>query len=189
VRRYFDQGRIADATALAKRCASAYSHHGLLTMGNLLYWQGRYNESLAFYKRCEERYNAPNVVVQWWLDYRSLTNDTRYDPEIEKRIRTLFPRGEESVTLRSFQNPPDEGVLIAEENDLIRAAGLKKGDVIVALNGRRVYDMRQYAYVRVQLKDPAMHFISWNGREYIERSASPPNHRFGVGFGSYKRNP
>jgi len=29
--------------------------------------------------------------------------------------------------------------------------------------------------------------IHWNGREYAEVTASPPNHRFGVQFKTYSR--
>jgi hypothetical protein len=140
---------------------------------------------MAYYRKIDERYDDPYAVVVWWADYRGRTNDVRFDSEIEKRMKSLFPRGVETVTLASFEGRPDEGVLIQSENDLIRETGLKKGDIIVALNGRRIYDMPQYVYVRCQLKDPSMHLICWDGQTYVERAASPPNHRFGVRFRSY----
>jgi tetratricopeptide (TPR) repeat protein len=185
VQYYFDQQRVADAESLANRAAATYSYAGLKTKGDLLYWQGHYEESMAYYRKIDERYDDPCAVVVWWADYRGRTNDVRFDSEIEKRMKSLFPRGVETVTLASFEGRPDEGVLIQSENDLIRETGLKKGDIIVALNGRRIYDMPQYVYVRCQLKDPSMHLICWDGQTYVERAASPPNHRFGVRFRSY----
>jgi len=187
VRYYFDQGRVAEAEQLADRAAEVYSHLGLKTKGDLLYWQGKYEESLECYRKIEERYDQPGVIIDWWVTYRGATNDTRYDSEVELRMKTLFPRGAEEVTLASFRNPPDEGVMIDGENDLLRAAGLKKGDIVVALNGRRAYDMPQYIYLRTKLEEPTMRLIHWNGRAYAEVTASPPNHRFGVQFKTYSR--
>jgi hypothetical protein len=185
VQYYFDQQRVADAESLADRAAATYSYAGLKTKGDLLYWQRRYEESMDYYRKLDERYDAPYAVVLWWADYRGGTNDTRFDAEIEKRMKSLFPRGVETVTLTDLTGRPDEGVVILTENDLIRETGLKKGDIIVALNGRRVYDMPQYVYVRCQLREPTMHLICWDGQQYVEHVASPPDHRFGVRFRSF----
>jgi tetratricopeptide (TPR) repeat protein len=182
---YFENNRMADAELLANRAADTYSYQGLKTKGDLLYWQGQYDESLSYYQKIDERYHAPYAVVQWWADYRGRTNDARFDAEIEKRMNTLFPRGVETVTLKSFEGQPDEGVKIRGENELIRQAGLKENDIIVAINGRRIYDLPQYLYVRSQLTNPEMHFICWDGQRYVERSASPPHYRFGVPFQSW----
>jgi tetratricopeptide (TPR) repeat protein len=184
---YFHHGRPAEAEQLADRVAEAYSFMGLKTKGDLLYWQGKYDASLDVYRQIEERYDRPGVITEWWADYRGSTNDARYDGEVEKRLKALFPRGVEKVTLDSFPKRPDEGVLIDGENELTRAAGLKKGDLIVALDGRRVYDLPQSIYVRLHLKDPALRLIVWHGRGFREVSASPPNHRFGVSFQPYSR--
>jgi hypothetical protein len=170
---------------LADQVADTYSQVGLKTKGDLLYWQGRYDESLAHYLKIEERYDQPGVIIDWWADYRGRTNDARYDGEMEKRLKILFPRGTETVTLASFQRPPDEGVRIEGESQHTAAAGLKKGDIIVALNGRRVYDLPQYLYVRAKAKDPSLRLIYWNGQSYADVTARPPNHRFGVAFRSY----
>jgi hypothetical protein len=33
--------------------------------------------------------------------------------------------------------------------------------------------------------DPHIAFIVWDGTNYVERTASPPNHRFGVPIKTY----
>jgi len=60
-------------------------------------------------------------------------------------------------------------------------AGLKKGDLIVALDDWRVYDLTQYYYVR-SLKSEPLKLLVWNGNRCSEVVADPPNRRFGVSF-------
>jgi len=67
-------------------------------------------------------------------------------------------------------------------------AGLKQGDVIVAIDGIRAHNFAQYSYVRDSKQSPELDLIVWQGSAYREIKASPPNHRFGVDFGDYKPN-
>ena len=76
-------------------------------------------------------------------------------------------------------------MLIEEENDLVQAAGLKRGDVIVAVYGVRVHDFQQYSYGRELQKTPELDLIVWQDGAYHELKPSPPNHRFGANFGDY----
>jgi hypothetical protein len=101
----------------------------------------------------------------------------------------LFPKGIEKVALRDFHGPPADGVVIRQENELLKAAGLKAGDVIVALFGIRVHDRQQYIYARELRQTPELDLIAWHGEAYREFRPSPPHHRFGVDFGDYQAKP
>jgi hypothetical protein len=116
------------------------------------------------------------------------TGDDRFEPEARKHLQQLFPKGVESVTLNDFQKPPTDGVLIKGENDLLRSAGLKAGDVIVAVYGVRVHNFRQYLYGAELKTTPELDLIVWQGDAYREFKPSPPDHRFGVAFRSYRSN-
>jgi hypothetical protein len=59
---------------------------------------------------------------------------------------------------------------------------MKKGDIIVALDGTRVYDMTQYQYVRELTNASVMNLIVWTGAKFEEKNANPPKHRFGLQF-------
>ncbi len=122
--------RVTNNPAAYERFMSrAAAQKGLyyFSLGDLLYWQGQYDASLDYYRKIEERYDRPGVITDWWADYRGRTNDGRYDSEVEKRMKALFPRGVEKVTLASFQKRPDEGVLIDGENERTQAAGQSGG--------------------------------------------------------------
>src|SRR5438128_9296910 len=149
----------------------------------------KYDEAMEYYRRNEERYNQPGPLVGFCVRYKAETGDSRYDKLVQERFKTLFPRGIEKVRATDFKSAPTEGVLISEENELLRQAGLKKGDIIVALDGTRVYDMTQYQYVRELTNASVMNFIVWTGAKFEEKNANPPKRRFGVQLLSDGRQP
>ena len=83
---------------------------------------------------------------------------------------------------------PTDGVSIQQQNELVTVAGLRAGDVIVALNGIRTRTFAQYLYVRDSLTGPELDLIVWQGGGYHEFRTSPPNHRFGVNLMITVRN-
>ncbi len=182
---YHRKGRLAEAEKLADRAAEVYSMAGLRTKARLMETLEKYDEAREYYSRIEERYEQAGPLVGFYVRYKAKTGNARFDPEVQKRLKTLFPRGIEKVGLPDFKAPPEQGVLIAEENELVQQAGLKKGDLILALDGIRVYDMTQYQYVRELTNAPQLTLLVWNGSEYSEKKASPPKRRFGAQFNDY----
>jgi tetratricopeptide (TPR) repeat protein len=176
---YLRNGRTNEAEALADRAAQVYSSIGLGTKAGLLETQAKYSEAFDYYRKIEERYDNPSQLVGFCVRYKAITGDTRYDDVVKKHLLTLFPRGLEKVELKDFTQPPVEGVLLPTDNDLLKKAGLKRGDIIVAVDGLRVYAIPQYQYVRDLTNAPVLTIIAWNGAEYTELNANPPKRRFG----------
>lgn len=183
---YWNVGKTNQAEQLAARAADTYSAAGLRTMGNLRFWQERYAESLEYYRKVEKRYHSSHAVLDWWYGYVTTTGKHTYDGEVEQRLDTLFPGGIRAVALGDFKAPPKTGVEIVDNSPLLTAAGLKPGQIIVALDGKRTENLMQYTYVRHLLEDDAMRLIVWQGAAgYVEVTASPPNHLFGVTLRNY----
>jgi tetratricopeptide (TPR) repeat protein len=185
VRYYLKKGQTDKAREIADEAGEVYSHVGLEAKGLFLEATTNYDGALEWYARIEERYHDSKPALNFCLRRMAFSSDQSYVEEVQKRIKTLFPRGLEKVTVKDFQGPPTDGVLIMAENDLIKTASLKKGDVIVAVYGVRVHHMGQYIYGRQLQQTPELELILWNGEGYRECRASPPNHRFGVEFGDY----
>lgn len=181
---YFKKGERAKAEELADRAAEVYSSSGLRAKADLMELQENYDEALKYFLRIEERYNNSGPVVGFCVRYKANTGDSRFDDLVKARMKALFPRGLEKAGLESFKAAPEEGVLITQDNELLREAGLKKGDIIVALDGLRVYDMTQYIYVRTLTNAP-LKLIVWEGSQYAEKNANPPKRLFGVQFRDY----
>ncbi|MCB1092945.1 MAG: hypothetical protein KDL87_15515, partial [Verrucomicrobiae bacterium] len=188
VSRYFDQGRREDAYRIADEMAEVYSFSGLKLKSDLLFRDGRFEESLELIKALDERYGAEEEVQGWYSAYQAKTGDRKYANLVDDFVNDLFPGGIQKAAIEDFAKspPPKDGVVFLERNAKTMAAGLSEGAVIVALNGQRVADFPQYRYLRSLLTHPDMHFIVWTGREYVERSARLDDHLFGVDMDTYE---
>lgn len=186
VRHYLKKGDTFKARAIADFGGEVYSYDGLEAEGIYFETTSNYPEAFDWYQKIEDRYEDSSPLIAFCLRYKTLTGNTQFDQELQKRLTKLFPNGLEKVALSDFHNPPADGVLIQEENDRLRSAGLRRGDVIVALNGTRTHTMNQYTCVRDSLTGPELDLIVWQDGAYHAIKASPPNHLFGVDFGDYK---
>jgi tetratricopeptide (TPR) repeat protein len=186
VQYYLKKGQIEKARQIADEGGKVYSEVGLEAKASFLEQTTNYDEAFDWYAKLEERYDDSGPLIAFCERYRNLTGDDRFELELKKRIKQLFPNGMEKVFLSDFHGPPADGVSIQQQNELVTAAGLRAGDVIVALNGTRTHKCAQYMFVRATLTEPELDLIVWQGGSYHEINASPPNHKFGVDFGDYR---
>lgn len=185
VQYYLKNSRTNDARREADFAGDVYSSVGLKAKAEFLEATGDYAGAFQWFSNIEERYDESGPLIAFCIRYKAKTGDTRYDGEVQKRLRKLFPKGIEKAEIADFQSPPMDGVLIREATDLAKASGLKVGDVIVAVYGIRVHNFAQYGYGRDTKSAPELDLIVWQGNGYHEIKASPPNHRFGGDFGDY----
>jgi tetratricopeptide (TPR) repeat protein len=187
VKYYLDKGEIQKAQRVADEAGEVYSSPGLEAKAEFLEATGKYAEAFEWYAKIEERYEKSGPLIEFCGRYKAKTGDTRFDAELKNRTAKLFPKGLEKVSLKDFQSTPTDGVLVREENDLLRKAGMKLADVIVAVNGLRVHNFPQYNYGRSADMTSEMTLIIWQANQYREVVANPPDHRFGVKMGDYRQ--
>jgi tetratricopeptide (TPR) repeat protein len=186
VRYYLAKGQTDRARQIADFAGEVYSEQGLESKALFFEATSNYDGAFDYYSKIEERYEQSQPLIEFCLRYQRLTGDTRFAPELKKRLSKLFPHGMERASLPDYHDVPADGVLIAQDGDLIRQAGLRAGDVIVGLNGQRTHTFDQYKYVRDSLTGPEMDLIVWQGGGYHEYREAPPGHLFGVEFTDYK---
>ena len=185
VRYYIKKGNTFKARAIADYAGEVYSLEGLDAEGIYFEAVSNYPEAFDWYKKIEDRYNDSGELIGFCIRHKASTGDAQFDQELQDQITKLFPKGLEKVSLADFQGPPVDGVLIQEQNDLLRDYGLREGDVIVALGGTRTHTFNQYTTIRASLTGPELDLIVWQSGVYHEIKASPPNLRFGADFGDY----
>ena len=99
----------------------------------------------------------------------------------------LFPNGVEKVTLASFNGPPKDGVIFLKDSQPLRNAGLKSGNILVAVDGSRVTNAKQYSFaLRCDPYNEKVTLIFWDGKNYREVHARVPNRHFEATFDSYE---
>jgi len=185
VRYYLKKGQTDKARQIADAASEVYSSVGLEAKATFLELTGDYGGAFEWYRKIEERYDDSSRLLEFCLRYKARTGDRRFEAEAQKRLKRIFPNGLEKVTFADFHGPPTDGVLIEEQTDRLTEAGLKTGDVIVAVYGIRVHNFAQYACGRALSEAPALDLIVWQGSAYHELKPSPPDHRFGGNFGDY----
>jgi tetratricopeptide (TPR) repeat protein len=184
---YLKKGDTEKARAVADNAGDVYSEVGLEAKADFLETTGDLDGAFEWYSKIEERYNNSGPLVSFCIRYKDKTKSTRFDNELQKRIKTLFPLGIQKVTLQDFQAAPTNGVVFEQDSDLLHSAGLSSGDVVVAVYGIRIYDTFQYNYGRDLYSTPELDLIVWINHDQVYREIknSPPNHRFGVKIHTY----
>lgn len=185
VRYYLKKGLTDKAREIANQAGEVYSAVGLEAKAFFFEATSNYDEAFKWYAKGEERYDDSSPLVDFCLRYKELTGDTRFDSELQQRIKKLFPKGVEKVSLSDFHNPPSDGAVFKGQSDLLTAAGLKEGAVVVAVYGIRAHNFKQYSYGRGLKDTPELDLIVWQDGAYREFKPSLPTHRFGVDMGDY----
>jgi hypothetical protein len=186
IQHYLDVGNTNRARELADFAGEVYSYRGLEAKAGFFERIEKYNDAFDWYQKIEERYENSRELMDFCIRYRQKTDDRRFEPELDKRLKKIFPKGMKKVSVSDFAQPPGYAVLINEDNDLLKKAGLKKGDVVVAVDGIQVFTLFQYAYVRDKGNSSDLKLIVWDGTKYREVNANPPNRRFKAEFRDYK---
>jgi hypothetical protein len=188
IKYYLKKGWIEDARKEADFAGDVYSSVGLLAKAEFFESVRDYTNAYTWYANNEERYGDSSSLINFCLRYKVLTGDARFDDQVHARIGKIFPNGIEKIRPDDLKSPPQDGVVVESESDLSRAAGIKQNNVIVAIDGVRVHDCRQYDYERALSNDPELDLMVWQGDGYHEIKASPPHHLFGVDLGNYPRS-
>ena len=187
IKYYLKKGERPKAQALADLAGEVYSAAGLEAKAGFLEATRDYDGAFEWYAKVEERYGESDPLIQFCARYEAKSGDSRFAGELKSRISKLFPQGIEKVSLTDFQAPPTSGVRVCEQNNLVREAGMRVNDVIVAVNGIRIHSMAQYKYARETEASPEMILVVWQGNQYRELKANLPDHQFGAIMSTYTR--
>lgn len=179
VRYDFDHGQQDEALSMAQKAAGVYSAAGIETYIWLLCKLNRYDEAEDWAGREEDRYggNEKELLYAGHPDH--------YPSQFAAEMKRLFPNGMASVSLASFKDPPQQGCVFQTSSPELEHAGLRVGDVVVALDSHPVFSEETYAFVRAMSDAPVMDLVIWRDGKYFEVKASPPNRRFGNNIVDY----
>ncbi|HWL52004.1 MAG TPA: PDZ domain-containing protein [Chthoniobacteraceae bacterium] len=182
---YYDHGRTDEALAVAKMAAEVYSHRGLEAMAELSEKMGNLAVAEEHFEKIRERYEDSAPLFLFYQRQSAKDPGSPYAPKMKTILGNTFPDGIREASLSDFSGAPRHGVLIAEENHLIRRNGLREGDIITALDGKNVESFPQYAFVRALKEEPAMELIVYRDGKYRTVNASAPGRRFNCDFQTY----
>jgi tetratricopeptide (TPR) repeat protein len=162
VRHYFLRGEHARATALAERAADVYSYRGLVTRADLHDWRGETRDAEEYYRRVATRYDDASELAGFYLRHG------RTGEEPARLLRNAFPDGLKRVSFPSLTTAPTEGVVLNEVGCAGEGAGLRDGDIVIAVDGILVRSYNQYRVARGARNGDAMQLTVWRNGRYLE---------------------
>jgi tetratricopeptide (TPR) repeat protein len=172
---YKSRGEDAKAREVADHNAEVYSLAGLFSALVLAIEEKDATRAMGYAKAISERYgNNSYLVAAAWGAGRD-----------EKALRSVFPEGLREVTAADFDPAlPLKGVRLKENSVTANAVGLKAGDVVLAVDGKRVETFDQYLLLMSSKLDPHTRIIYRRGKRIGELDCQIPDLRLDVDMGS-----
>jgi len=164
----YEHDRAAEAWRIATAAAETWSARGIASLAGLSERTGAYDKAEGLYRRIAERYEEESALLSFYLRAEA-RGDRRYAPAAAPIVSRLFPDGLSRVSIADFQagEAPDKGVKVEGPNRRLALAGLRDGDVVVAVDGYRVRNHQQYNVIRDLSRDQAMAFIYFRKGRYL----------------------
>jgi tetratricopeptide (TPR) repeat protein len=169
---YCDHGRIQRAREVAQIAADVYSQRGLETMAYFLERTGKYAEAEEQYKKVIERYGADHraSLDDFYIRHEHRVSDGLFAAQAKAAMAKVFPSGLERVAISDLTSPPvrGEGTWIDGKHQKTLHFGMQAGDQVVAVNGYRLRNQRQWDLLWSLDDKPAGTTIVWRQGRYVE---------------------
>lgn len=179
-------GRQAEAFEVASDAAGTASADGLTTLAWLREKRGQWREAEALQKENAQHYDNPKELYEFYT--RGIASgQKRYTKARDELVAEAFPRGRQKIGATP-SGPPTSGVQISRLEGSAQAAGLARNDVIVALDGIRVENFRQFSIVRMTGTDPKMRFLLYRAGAYKEVEATFKERSIPIWVSDYPTN-
>lgn len=183
---YYDHGKQEEAMKVARMAASAYSYYGLETLLKLYERMDRIDEAEEIAKLIEKRYDSPDPRAGLYHRQIAKGGGPVYAERFEEIVEKIFPSGLEKVTLSSFASPPADGLVTYGESKQSKEIGLQSRAVIVAVDGIRVRNRKQFDLLNRLTYSEDMSLIVWQGGRYQEIKAHLWRRIFNVELKDYQ---
>jgi hypothetical protein len=89
-------------------------------------------------------------------------------PEYAMLMKRYFGGDLEHIGTSTIAGPPDKGLRVRETNEWDDRFGFRRGDIIVALDGVRVWKHQQEQILYARSFDPQLRYIVWRDKSYVE---------------------
>jgi hypothetical protein len=183
---YYGLGRRDDAFKVAEMAADIYSSAGLRTLGTLFECDNQLQRAEEYFEKIAKRYDSWGDLALFYGRHRR--DQPAFDTGFNRLMPKIFPKGQERVDVTTLSGLPTDGVVLTGTSQISTQAGMKVGDVIVAINGVRVRNSKQYYYLLDSANSPRTEVGFCSGREYRSVVIDLPEKRIGATITDRRQN-
>jgi len=182
VKYLWDTNRQERAAEIAAQVGATGSASGMETLGYLLERVEKWDRAEEIYSRLKERYEDPTSLTAYCLRRAAATHDDSWIARAKQVGAKAFPSGFEPGDPAWLPAPPKDGVAVISCEHRCTRLGLKLGDIITAVDGRRVRTVWQYRILSRASFDPHMRLVVWRGGKSVALELTVPQRWFAVDF-------
>jgi tetratricopeptide (TPR) repeat protein len=185
VRYYQHAGRLADAKRLAGMAADVGSARGLRALAGVYDREGRFQQASALYRQILARYDDGEDLLAYFIRRADATGKASGDPEYPVLLKRYFEGELERVATASLSGAPARGLFVNSTTWWNEKAGFRRGDIIVGLDGVRVWTMAQSSVLYERSFDAPLRYTVWRGGRYLDIEAPFRRFYYGVDMSDY----
>jgi hypothetical protein len=181
VRYYQKTGRLKDALRVANAAAEVGSGAGMKALAGVEERRGNLRSAEALYRAMFERYDDGTRLLAFALRRADATGTPPSIPEYAALMERYFEGGLEPVTTSALAGPPAKGLFVRETSEWDDRFGIRKGDIIVAVDGVRVWKGQQEQILYARSFSPSVRYTVWRGNDYVEVEGPFREYLYGPG--------
>jgi hypothetical protein len=184
VRYYQGSGRPAAARRVAELAADVGSAAGFRALGGFHERRGDAERAEELYRDIYKRYDSGVDLLAFHLRRAEATGRTLGGLEYVTLIQRYFD-GDTQPAPGSPTGAPARGLRVVRTSWWNHKAGLRQGDLVVAVDGIQVWTRDQYGVLYEKSFDAPLRFTLWRGKEYIDVEAPFRKYYYGVALQAY----
>jgi tetratricopeptide (TPR) repeat protein len=184
VRYYEKTGRLKDARLVAQAAANVGSARGMEALAGLLDRQGDHQQAGRIYREILERYDDGADLLAFLLRRADATGVAPAAPEYRALVTRYFEQDLEHVSARSLKDSPPRGLYV-QSTSYWNQRYFRKGDIIVAVDGIRVWKLVQSRIQYDRSFDAPLRYTVWRDGSYVDVEGPFRQHYYGVDAAEY----
>ena len=187
VRYYQHAGRLAEAKRLARMAADVGSARGLRALAGVYDREGQFQQAAALYRQILARYDDGEDLLAYFMRQSDAAGKAAADPEYAVLLKRYFEGELQPAATASLSAAPTRGLFVNSTTWWNEKAGFRRGDVVVAIDGVRVWTMAQAAVLYDRSFDAPLRYTVWRGNRYLDVEAPFRRFYYGVDMSEYPR--
>ena len=185
VRYYQRSGRMRDAKRVAEMAADVGSARGMRALAGVYDREGQHQQAAVLYRRILARYDNGEDLLAYFVRRADEAGRAPDDPEYPVLLKRYFGGELERVATASLSGAPSRGLFVNSTTWWNEKAGFRRGDIIVALDGVRVWTVAQSSVLYDRSFDAPLRYTVWRGDRYLDIEAPFRRFYYGVNMSEY----